>query len=1233
MPMHWDGGLKFKQIVVVGLKGTEKFQIYRAAPADENFWKARIYPDCADATRESLHKVCLGDPNGSGTGKNWLVEKTNREVSDDHCYIVELEVDNIQDFLPKKVTWEYYCLGGKISRKLWQDRMRKLEERRNRNGRGLDQKAGQGEKAEGPNFCGNCFEIRSTRKFCDTCRSRLLPLEEPWGRQEAWQERPFARSTQSFEVSRKQPPERPVQKRQRPQRPWQAGQAPVVASGSSPTAASSSEAGTPAPEPLEETLDGRWRNLKSGEYVATISGWSLRAPRIMWSGGPSVWMPLKRQSERSIAYTNDKALLSAEQNEEGHLLWNDGTIWARIGNADEETADIDFPSREDWESMRDNCKGDLQAEHARLPREERLLRSWARCLAFAQVSLGVQGKVGVRKGTVDRPFQIWVFGGENVMQEEVDLAQRGYFADTNFVDRTPTEVVIFGDAFGSLTRAGADQEEAPGSFTWTSQTYAGVDQRLEYFGKPDLVALFHPRKRFLAVSPHAKHAFDVVGRANVPVVISIRRTLSAGEMDSLSIKLHNAEDFKAPAFLLPDCQTVCPLRCPFSAAGVRDCGLPFLSFTADARDPDPRRSCDDNGWILAVRGMVEGISALGCVQDFLADLIDTDSTSVITEPEDKIRPVSWGIVDIKYDPRRPIGDRMKVLETGDGSISKMSLDGKDVHERLESRYHTSNTENSKKYQLVTKDKLLTHLYMEDNQCGFIVPKQAFFGRHYDDGLANRIIERLKIGDDKCAEVVLKLCNLSRSCGVIRVRKQDLDKKLKQLLEPKSDHDLETWFKEGLEIEESDKFGPGEVVDGKGSEDETQRHWWANECPIFVAESFCSSMPVTATNRDESELYDGTLRVLFAMSRRRPRRAPGPSEPSDLEVEFCGGYWKLPKETRSSDNLQLSFISDAKTKTATVQPEDLHEVCAQLSDSLQCLFGGESPTAKQLVRLAGKSGFDDQDLEKDLEAYFTAKLLMQGLPSPYSDSAFASDSADLASAATGRSKQVLSFIHRCRGCLELKMAVKTKAKVLKAEEHQKKALEHFERAVQVWPTNANALFFRGYAAFWWDDHCQRKPSLEAIKDLRRSRLLDPDFRQPLKNLGIAYIQLGQYQKAIDVSKAFMKRHSSGSALNLGAAYYHLALELHRDLKLNARWLQTWDEDEKREDLVKTFADARFYLLMASNEEAQAKEAELSSFSESELGRFIHKAVQSKGRATDLWEPPEPSLRPGYVSWRC
>ena len=69
-------------------------------------------------------------------------------------------------------------------------------------------------------------------------------------------------------------------------------------------------------------------------------------------------------------------------------------------------------------------------------------------------------------------------------------------------------------------------------------------------------------------------------------------------------------------------------------------------------------------------------------------------------PEEQRFPaVFWGILDLKYDGRtafhsksghpsgsKPVLERVRVLETGDGRISKFSGDGAAIQELMKARY-------------------------------------------------------------------------------------------------------------------------------------------------------------------------------------------------------------------------------------------------------------------------------------------------------------------------------------------------------------------------------------------------------------------------------------------------------------------------------------------------------------------------------------------------------------------
>ncbi|CAK9103727.1 unnamed protein product [Durusdinium trenchii] len=100
-----------------------------------------------------------------------------------------------------------------------------------------------------------------------------------------------------------------------------------------------------------------------------------------------------------------------------------------------------------WESLEVLSQA-LRVEHAALVPLERRAKSWARSVAFAQMTLGMRGipmkgADGVRWRVEDATFVIWVLGA--TAEVEVSLAEQGYFKDVNWLDRAPTKVYIIGE--------------------------------------------------------------------------------------------------------------------------------------------------------------------------------------------------------------------------------------------------------------------------------------------------------------------------------------------------------------------------------------------------------------------------------------------------------------------------------------------------------------------------------------------------------------------------------------------------------------------------------------------------------------------------------------------------------------------------------------------------------------------------------------------------------------------
>merc|ERR1711879_988542 len=64
--------------------------------------------------------------------------------------------------------------------------------------------------------------------------------------------------------------------------------------------------------------------------------------------------------------------------------------------------------------------------------------------------------------------------------------------------------------------------------------------------------------------------------------------------------------------------------------------------------------------------------------------------------------------------------------------------------------------------------------------------------------------------------------------------------------------------------------------------------------------------------------------------------------------------------------------------------------------------------------------------------------------------------------------------------------------------------------------------------------------EAVKYLRRAILLDPDFKLPYIVLSSCFMQLEQFQEALDSALIGLQRHHDSTVMkyNAGQATYHL-----------------------------------------------------------------------------------------------
>lgn len=746
-----------------------------------------------------------------------------------------------------------------------------------------------------------------------------------------------------------------------------------------------------------------------------------------------------------------------------------------------------YMDQADWQAQLDHCH-ELERTHAQQGIRYRRMHSWARLLAHAKVVLGHAGQK-IRKGTPNLPFVIWVLGAED--QVEGFLAEQGLFNDTNWVDGVPTEIYLWGDCLRDVDPF-AERMLQGDSPNVRTVSYKDV-QTVQQVHPPDLVALFMPTFGFQGGDAKWIPEDVLSDVANVPVVVSLRFNSSGAISQNLQRKLKSS-------------LILSPRRCPFSASA-GDEGSDF----------------DDNGWFFAVRA--EDVSCITLALEVVGASCDSANHH---EEGKKIPALFWGIVDIKYDSRLQFIKRVKVLEIGDGRISKFSDDGARIPEAFHQGFEFIEGSALQKYTVVSTDKKLTHDLMVQAGYGHIIPKQVCMPRMAKSGLAQQIMTGLDLdeGDEKKL-VVLKLCNRSRGAGVIVTPVDDFERVLRELLVLPAN--LTRWF--DAQASRLVSVGAADLGFEKSSFEEQQRHWWGNEAPCFVVEQYSTSVPT----QQDGKMYDATMRVSFALSFRH---AGGDTEqlhemplPNDLKVHWLGGYWKLPAGDLSSEDLRSKCVSAARTSgTLPVSIAILHEVYSALGDSMQQLLGGPAPSPQDLKEIYAQ--------QPELAAFLIARLgLAAHMPRDQVQfSLHEAEQVNKAAADSPSKKCVESFIARCWGICEIKpRGGQANPK------HWDLAHPHFDYSVLMQPVNANALF-------WFGMSLLVSGKLDkAIEFMNKSLILDPDFKGPYVNLGVAYLRNKQYKEAIDVSRAGLARFpdSPQCRYQIAAASYLLAIKYYNE----------------------------------------------------------------------------------------
>lgn len=756
------------------------------------------------------------------------------------------------------------------------------------------------------------------------------------------------------------------------------------------------------------------------------------------------------------------------------------------------------PTKEELQAF-ENTK----AAHAKLSPLQRRALSWCRTAAFAESIFKATGQSNDNMPG-EGPFVMWIL--EAAEEVEGSLVENGHFDDVGFLDS------------GRPDGTGSRRVECYVMGKNLIPTEKDI---------PASMMAARPHTLVKKFSYNDDAAFASAPAPNLVLILcaEFSSTLTAGR-SHLQVPKHVLQAAKGAraAFTMRFKMWEASLKKLADSMGTRLLFPPIRSpFSSQAGDK--HAEYDDNGWVIGLQDVDALNQALKL--DLRAPFPETK------DPEDKLVAIFWGIIDLKYDPRLPILQRVKVLETGDGRSSKFSNHGVDIPKRFRARHRLDDNTVTGRFTVVSNNKKLTHDELVIAGYKHLLPQQLLLPRVYNVNLAQRIIEELGCGEKDV--VILKLLNRSRAAGVIPVPVGELDEVLEEVLE--IPQDIEEWMQRKL------ARGTAETLEVSwGSFEEQYRHFWSNECPFFVVENYCESIPVES--EADGKLYDGTMRVAFCLRRKEVKAMPNrnltnnafynyenpPQEEKykeDLEIEWLGGYWKLPKEDVNSDMLRERIVSAARTKgTAATPLEHLHDIYAALGDSVIQLFSLAEPSVTALSQRYVKE-------TPGLAAFLTARLAVTLRDLSRCRQAMGLAANQAQKVEEGFEKRcVESYVQRGYGVFD----------AMTPPGKWQDALGHFTASLELIPSNATSWYLKGMAFL------ELGRPAEAIDPMKRSLLLDLDFKAPYVNLCVALLRIAvrsqtpdadtyvdALDQAIEYAEALLIRHPDSPQCR-----YHIAV---------------------------------------------------------------------------------------------
>jgi len=528
------------------------------------------------------------------------------------------------------------------------------------------------------------------------------------------------------------------------------------------------------------------------------------------------------------------------------------------------------------------------------------------------------------------------------------------------------------------------------------------------------------------------------------------------------------------------------------------------------------------------------------------------------------------------------------------------------------------------------NKKMTHdIFVE---CGLehLRPVQKAFPRRWSADLPANITRELMA--NKKDAIVLKLVNRCRGAGVVVARVgRELDQVLRRLLVPSVDAS-DGGVPQTESFEEALNAGLGaNPCDLK----EQALHWWSNECPVFIAEKCMASQSVEKDGAN----YDATMRIGFVLLRSQD------SADSKFRVEFLGAYWKLPSEPMTSQDIRARCISKARSGTAVVDNNDLHDCYDELRPALASVFASDKAGASSIITRYNKNpslfaftlARQAAEHVKRQGRSKVREVSAEGESSP-GCSSFADDIETLpmrcltlahkrlqarlpqewervSQRDTNEAERVFVKL-RCTSLFSLSYVERQMGYMYANRDDWENAETHFRRSLLAHPLNATSEYLIGVC------HLKRAENNEAMFRFVRSLRLDPEFKAAYVNIGVVALTLKDWSVAILVSEAGLKRHPQAFQcnFNMGLALAHqlhqalcLQEELERLQGLACRSVDELRAAKEQKERIKSdwgrFDEALLILLEAMNKDFGAfrRMSDIPPQRRIRLAANLHKAL--------------------------